>query len=82
MDKYLIAIIALIIFSIFIILFVRISSKIFNKTSQDSKLLMGDDSNNYDNTANAGLLSHLKPDLSLKPDPLVDLKSSDFTLLE
>jgi hypothetical protein len=75
MNKYFLAIIALIIFSIIFILYIRISARISQNSDSEenpqnqSPKVGDDDSTNYDNVSDP--LSHLK-----------SLKSSDFTLLE
>lgn len=90
MDPYFLAIIALIIFSCFFILYLRISAKISKiSDSKDalnvSNIKEGDnDSAVYDNVSKSGYPS---PDLTKNlhnPDPLSHLKSKgdDFTLLE
>lgn len=70
MDKYLLAIIALIIFSILVILYVRISGKNTENLPLEKKSESEDDSKSYDEVVNT------------KSDPLSHLKADDFTLLE
>ncbi len=75
MDKYLLAIIGIIVFSILVILFVKISSKfaevialeidVNSEDGEDKSTMIKDNNNVGDNT-----------------DPLSHLKSDDFTLLE
>lgn len=68
MDKYLLAILGLIIFSIIVILYIRISKKIRELKSGEVKLSQNIDSINYDKVSDQNYS--------------VNLKADDFTLLE
>jgi hypothetical protein len=81
MDQYFLAIIGIIIFSLVVIFYIRISTKI-NSFSDDKTKIEDhepNDSNKYDNVDKNDLNS---PNSSDSSDPLRHLKSSDFTLLE
>ena len=80
MDKYFLTTITLIIFSIILIMYVRISDRFFKDNSTNQKPVVGgDDSASYDNISKSKFIPN---------DPLSHLKSSnhptasDFTLLE
>ena len=84
MEKYLITIIVLIIFSIALILYLRVSDRVREISEAQSKQgyqETGDDSADYDGVTRS-LNSKLNINKVDSSDPLFHLKSSDFTLLE
>lgn len=68
MDKYFLTIIALIIFSIIVVFYVKISRKTQELKSDETKSLLNNDSTNYDEIKN-------------KPTEL-GFETGDFTILE
>jgi len=82
MDKYFFIIILLIISSTLFILYVRISTKISDQPKEDTEVLTGDDSTDYDSALKTKSNTNSNHSTNFNSNTASNLNAADFTFLD